>query len=127
MRTRHWEKLIGLIGLFIVFFALTALCASAETEGIFTYTVANDEATVTKVDCSEVKDVVIPETLGGASVLFSPPPDFLLIAETIAEVLRNRNLRDQIVARQNKRLGAFRSRDLSADMRSLFAPLLASS
>lgn len=68
MRTRHWLKLTGMIGLFIVFFALTALCASAETEGIFTYTVANDEATITKVDYTSVTDIIIPETLGGYAV-----------------------------------------------------------
>ena len=68
MRTRHWKKLIGLIGLFIVFFALTALCASAETEGIFTYTVANDEVIITKVDYTGVSDVVIPETIAGYPV-----------------------------------------------------------
>lgn len=82
------------------------------------------EAMLHQVPVLSLASAAIPETLGGAGVLFSPPPDFLLIAETIAEVLRNRNLRDQIVARQNKRLDAFRSRDLSADMRSLFAPLL---
>ncbi len=68
MRTRHWKKLIGLIGLFIVFLALTALCASAETEGIFTYTVANDEVIITKVDYTGVSDVVIPETIAGYPV-----------------------------------------------------------
>ena len=85
------------------------------------------EAMLHQVPVLSLASAAIPETLGGAGVLFSPPPDFLLIAETIAEVLRNRNLRDQIVARQNKRLDAFRSRDLSTDMRALFAPLLASS
>lgn len=100
MRTRHWLKLTGMIELFIVFFALTALCASAETEGIFTYTVANDEATVTKVDCSEVKDVVIPETLGGYPVttlnggycfedndnIRGNGPDTLFIPKTITSI-----------------------------------------
>ena len=54
---------------FAAFFAaLTVFCASAETEGIFTYTVSGNEATVTKVDYNGVKDIVIPETLGGYPV-----------------------------------------------------------
>ena len=82
------------------------------------------EAMLHQVPVLSLASAAIPETLGGAGVLFGPPPDFPAIAETIAEVLRNRALRDQIVARQNKRLDAFRSRDLSADMRALFAGLL---
>ncbi len=85
------------------------------------------EAMLHQVPVLSLASAAIPETLDGAGVLFSPPPDFLEIAETTAEVLRNQTLRDQIIARQNKRLDAFRNRDLSADMRTLFAPLLASS
>jgi glycosyltransferase involved in cell wall biosynthesis len=82
------------------------------------------EAMLHQVPVLSLASAAIPETLGGAGVLFSAPPDYLLIAETVAEVLRNQTLRSQIIARQNKRLDAFRNRDLSADMRALFAPLL---
>ena len=68
MNRRHWKKLIGFVGLAALFLALSAVWASAETEGIFTYSITNNVATITKVDCSEVKDIVIPETLGGYPV-----------------------------------------------------------
>ena len=49
------------------------------------------------------------------------------MSQTMQSILETlRELKDS-VARQNKRLDAFRSRDLSTDMRALFAPLLASS
>lgn len=62
------KRLLGFLALIAVLFALTVFCASAETEGIFTYSVANDEATLTKVDYNGVKDIVVPETLGGYPV-----------------------------------------------------------
>ena len=45
-----------------------ALQASAETEGIYTYSVENGEATITDVALNASGDVVIPETLGGCPV-----------------------------------------------------------
>lgn len=42
--------------------------AGAETEGIFTYTVSNDEATITACDTNASGDIIIPETLGGYPV-----------------------------------------------------------
>ena len=82
------------------------------------------EAMLHQVPVLSLASAAIPETLGGAGVLFEPPPDFPLIAETVAEVLHNDALRAQIIARQNKRIEALRARDLDADMKALFAPLL---
>jgi glycosyltransferase involved in cell wall biosynthesis len=66
----------------------------------------------------------VPETMGGAGVVFEPPPDYPVIAETIAAVLHDRKLRDAIVARQDKRLEEIRNRDLSGELKTLLAPLL---
>ena len=82
------------------------------------------EAMLYKLPVLALGSTAIPETLGGAGVLFSQPPDFPLIAETVAEVLHNEPLRKAIVARQDKRLEAIRNRDLGAEMRALFEPLL---
>ena len=82
------------------------------------------EAMLYRLPVLSLGSSAIPETLGGAGVLFSQPPDFPLIAETVAEVLHNESLRKAIVARQDKRLDAIRNRDLDAEMRALFTPLL---
>lgn len=82
------------------------------------------EAMLHQVPVLSLASSAIPETLGGAGVLFEPPPDFPLIAETVAEVLHNDALRTQIIARQNKRIETLRTRDLDAEMRTLFSPLL---
>ena len=47
---------------------LLCLTVSAETDGVFTYSVSDDKATVTAVDSSVSGDVEIPETLGGYEV-----------------------------------------------------------
>lgn len=82
------------------------------------------EAMLHQVPVFALEAAAVPETLGGAGVLFSAPPDYPVIAETIAEVLHNKKLRDEIVAKQNKRLDAFRNRDLAGEMRTLFEPVL---
>ncbi len=41
---------------------------SAETDGYYTYTVSNDEATITDVDTSISGDITIPSTFGGCTV-----------------------------------------------------------
>ncbi len=68
MRQPVAKKWLGFFLFSILFAALTVWTAAAETEGIFTYSVANDEATLTKVDYTGIKDIVIPETLGGYPV-----------------------------------------------------------
>ena len=68
-------KIKKTIALFVTLFSL--ICAlsisfavSAEnlTEGIFTYTVTDDKATVTKIDYKNLDEIRIPETLGGYEV-----------------------------------------------------------
>lgn len=68
MKQPTTKKWFGILFLIALFFVLTVFSASAETEGIFTYTVANGEATITEVDYQDVTDLVIPETLGDVPV-----------------------------------------------------------
>lgn len=49
-------------------FTLFSVMASAETEGIFAYTITDGSATITDVDATVTGDVVIPEILGGYPV-----------------------------------------------------------
>ncbi len=65
----------------------------------------------------------VAETLDGAGVLFKDP-DPRLVAETMCEVLHDPVLRASIVARQNKRIDAFRARDIDAELRALFASFI---
>jgi glycosyltransferase involved in cell wall biosynthesis len=83
------------------------------------------EAMLNRIPVFSLASSAIPETLAGAGVLFPPPPDFPLIAETIAEVWRNPALREAILARQDRRVEQFRHRDLSAELREALAPVLA--
>jgi glycosyltransferase involved in cell wall biosynthesis len=64
----------------------------------------------------------VAETLDGVGVLFHDP-DPRLVAETAFEVLADPVLRASIVGRQNRRIDAFRRRDVDAELRALFAPL----
>ena len=68
MKQPTTKKWFGILFLITLFFVLTVFSASAETEGIFTYTVVNGEATITEVDYQDVTDLVIPETLGDVPV-----------------------------------------------------------
>lgn len=68
MKQPTTKKWFGILLLITLFFVLTVFSASAETEGIFTYTVVNGEATITEVDYQDVTDLVIPETLGDVPV-----------------------------------------------------------
>ena len=47
---------------------LFSITASAATEGYYTYTISNDEATITDVDTSISGDITIPSTIGGYEV-----------------------------------------------------------
>lgn len=60
----------------------------------------------------------IPETLAGAGVLFHGA-DSATIAETIGKVARDPALRAAVLARQRQRLGAYRRRDVWAEIQSL--------
>lgn len=82
------------------------------------------EAMLHRVPIFALSAAAVPETLDGAGVLFDQPPDYPVIAETIAEVLHNKQLKDAIVARQDKRVQAIRDRDLSNELKALFQPLI---
>jgi len=66
----------------------------------------------------------VPETLGGAGVLFREKR-FDLVAEAVARVARDDKLRAALLARQRRRLADFESRDLGAELWRKLAPVLA--
>lgn len=55
-----WMTIVGIL--------VFLFSASAETDGIFTYTVSNNEAAITEIAFSGQTEIWIPETLGGATV-----------------------------------------------------------
>ena len=63
----------------------------------------------------------IPETMDGAGVLFAPdaPPE--VAAEAIGRVLRDRDLREAVLRRQDERVARFRARDAWAELQALLA------
>ena len=65
---RNTFKSVFIVITSMICLTLFSVMASAETEGIFTYTVTDDCATITAVDTTVTGDVVIPETLGGYPV-----------------------------------------------------------
>ncbi|MBR0056372.1 MAG: glycosyltransferase [Kiritimatiellae bacterium] len=81
------------------------------------------EAMVHGVPVFALATSAIPETLGGAGVLFGTPPDYPLIAETLAHVLNTPRLRASILRRQEERLAEIRSRDISSELSALLKPL----
>ena len=78
------------------------------------------EATHHDVPVLAVADAAVPETLGGAGVLFHER-NYPLIAETIGRIARDPALREAIVAGQRKRLAAYRARDFEAELRAALA------
>lgn len=67
MKKRVLKFLVSMV-LVLAMIAPLALVVSAATSGNLTYTIANNEATVTKVATSASGEVIIPETLGGKPV-----------------------------------------------------------
>ncbi len=65
----------------------------------------------------------VPETLGGAGVLYSGKP-LEEMAEMMGRLVRDPGLRKAVLARQEDRIREFRSRNLDAELRSHLAPLL---
>lgn len=65
----------------------------------------------------------VPETLGGAGVIFTEKR-FDLIAGMIDRILTDATLSRQIIASQRNRLDRYRQRDLGAELRAHLAPLL---
>ena len=65
---RKFGTILTLLALVILCAVLLPTQAHAETEGYYTYTVSNGEATITACDTSIRGDVTIPSTLGGYPV-----------------------------------------------------------
>ena len=65
---RNTFKSLFIVIVSMISLTLFSVIASAETEGIFTYTITDDCAIITDVDTTVTGDVVIPETLGGYPV-----------------------------------------------------------
>jgi len=65
----------------------------------------------------------VPETLGGAGVLFHEKK-FEAVAEMMAKLARPDEFRRAVLERQDARLSAFRARDLGRELRGHLAPLL---
>lgn len=82
------------------------------------------EAMLHKLPVFALAKAAIPETLGGAGVLFGSPPDYPLIAESIASVLRTPRLKAAVVRRQDQRIAEIFNRDISAEFSSLLKPLM---
>jgi len=67
----------------------------------------------------------VPETLGGAGVLFQEKR-FDLIAEMLGRLAHDQPLRDSVRAGQRARLARYEQRDLATELRQHLAPLLTS-
>lgn len=82
------------------------------------------EAMLHQIPVLSLASAAIPETLGGAGVLFSAPPDFIEIAETVNRVITDENLKKAIIAKQNQRVELFRQRNIDSELKTLLASLL---
>lgn len=65
----------------------------------------------------------VPETLGGAGVLYAGKP-LEEMAEMAGRLVRDPVLRKAVLARQQERIGEFRDRNLAAELRRHLEPLL---
>ena len=64
-----------------------------------------------------VAAAAVPETLGGAGVLFRDR-DYPLIAETLGRLVRDPALRASVLERQRRRVADYRARDFAAELRA---------
>lgn len=62
------KKFLGLFLAVLMLVSVVPMSASAETEGIFTYTVTDGEVTITGVSETVTGDIVIPDTIDGYPV-----------------------------------------------------------
>ncbi len=62
------KKVISLLLAVLMLVSVVPMVASAETEGIYTYTITDEKATITAVDKNISGKVEIPESLGGYPV-----------------------------------------------------------
>lgn len=81
------------------------------------------EALVHRVPVLAYAAAAVPETLGGAGVLFREKR-FEPVAEMMARLAQAGSLRQAVMARQDARLATFKARDLAADLRMSLAPVL---
>lgn len=82
------------------------------------------EALVHRVPVLAHAAAAVPETLGGAGVLFHEKHP-ATVAEMMARMVDDGELRRAILARQDARLAEFKARDLAAELRRHLAPVLA--
>ena len=77
------------------------------------------EAMAWRVPVFAAASAAVPETLGGAGVLFDPatPPE--TVAATIHRVLRDPALKEAVLAKQDARLARFQARDAWAELRAV--------
>ena len=68
-----------------------------------------------------VGDAAVPETLGGAGVLFHRR-DYPLIAETIGRIAKDPALRQSIIEGQRRRLAAYRARSFGDELKAALFP-----
>lgn len=81
------------------------------------------EALVHRVPVLAFAAAAVPETLGGAGILFSEKR-FEAVAEMMGRVASDASLRTAVLAKQDQRLSAFKARDLASELRAHLAPLL---
>lgn len=74
------------------------------------------EAMAWRVPLFAVANAAVPETAGGAGVLFAPDAAPETIAETMGRILHDGALREAVLCRQDARLAGFRARDEWADL-----------
>jgi glycosyltransferase involved in cell wall biosynthesis len=75
------------------------------------------ESLVHRVPVLAFAAAAVPETLGGAGVLFTEKR-FEAIAEMMSKLAKEASLRDAVLARQDARLAVFKARDLAGELRA---------
>ena len=81
------------------------------------------EALVYRVPVLAYAQAAVPETLGGAGVLFHEKR-FADVAEMMAHLVRGGSLRRGVLARQDERLRSFKARRLDEELRALLLPVV---
>lgn len=81
------------------------------------------EALVHRVPVLAYAEAAVPETLGGAGVLFREKL-FEPVAEMAGRLAQDGPLRQAVLSRQDARMAAFKSRDLAGELRRHLAPLV---
>lgn len=81
------------------------------------------EALAHRVPVLAYAATAIPETLGGAGILFNEKRHEI-VAEMMARLEEDGDLRRAVLAKQDARLADFKARDLAAELRSHLTPVL---